>query len=89
MTRSEQTESLLELLRRNYKTDGLEDLPLWDDEPPSGETLPDGYIRRSPVQTYRDGPAAGSRRPPVVLILLALILALILLGIILWRTILH
>lgn len=81
--------TLLEILRQNYKTDGLEDLSLWEEKEPAGEKLPDGYVRRSPVQPYRDAPGAAKRRPPTVLILCALILGVIAVGFILWRSILH
>lgn len=81
--------SLLELLRQNYKTNETEDLSLWDEDASSGEKLPDGYVRLSPIQPYQDAPGAANRRPPTALILCALILGVAVLGFILWRSILH
>lgn len=86
MTRSEPEASgalsLLELLRQSYKTDELEAFS--PQEEAAGTKLPDGYVRRSPVQPYAD-PPGGVRRPLKALILCAAVLALALLGLILWR----
>ena len=81
--------SLLEQLRQSYGMDGAENRSMQAEDLPSGEVLPDGYVRRSPVQPYSRRPGEIEKQLPAVPILCGLAAVLILLGIILWRFILR
>ena len=79
MTRSERSEgpvlSLMDQLRESYKSDETESFsPV--EETSSGVRLYDGYIRRSPVQPYLEGPDYRRNRRLTILILLAVMIAL-------------
>ncbi len=80
--------SLLDLLRSNYAKEGAEEFFL-QEEPAPGETLPDGYVRRFPVQPYRERPGGSGTRLRVIPVLCVLAMLLILLGVILWRSLLR
>ncbi len=92
MNRSEHTgigsAGLLEMIRQSYKTDEAEGVPR-QEEAPAGQTLPDGYVRRSPVQPYRGRSGSVRSLAKVSGLLCALILVLILIIILVWRFILH
>ena len=69
MTRPEREDSrsLLELLRLSYKTDEAGACFQTEQTAP-GVKLPDGYVRLSPEQPYREGP--GWRRKRILRIVL-------------------
>lgn len=91
MTKSEREEglTLLELLRQRYKPDETVTLFQGEEESHPKETLSDGYVRRSPAQPYREDPNGKRKRPPTALILCAVVLAVVLAAILLWRFVLR
>ena len=90
MTKSEREgpASLLEQLRQSYKTDRTETFSAGEDTPP-GMKLPDGYVRRSPVQTYREGPDYHKKQLIRTAILCVVAAAVIVIVIILCNKIFH
>ena len=68
--------SLLEQIRFNYGTEGAEEFSLRTEEPAPEEALPDGYVRRSPVQPY--GPDPKGKRKVLTAVLILCLLAVLL-----------
>ena len=90
MTRPEQeeTRSLMEQLRQSYKTD--ETGPFSSGEEESRVVkLPDGYVRLSPVQPYREGPGWRRKRILTIVLICAVAAALVAVGILIWKFGIH
>ena len=90
MTRPEQeeTRSLMEQLRQSYKTDETGDWSLREEA--SGDVkLPDGYVRLSPVQPYREGPGWRRKRILTIVLICAVAAALVAVGILIWKFGIH
>lgn len=80
--------SLLELLRQSYKTDEAADL-FSEQKTVPGVKLPDGYIRKSPVQPYRVGPGWRRKRILTIVLVCAVAAALVAVGILIWKHGIH
>ena len=81
--------TLLEQLRQNYRADEGEDGFVQTENRSVREQLPDGYIRLTAVQPYRDRPESMPRRKRWIPVLCGLAVCLVLAGIILWRVLQH
>ena len=90
MTRTEQRDSptLIEQLRQRYRTDETEVL-FSGQEAGSVVKLPDGYVRLTPVQPYREGPGWRRKRILTIVLICAVAAALAAVGILIWRHGLH
>ncbi len=88
MTRTEQTDgpplSLFEQLRKSYKSDETEAFSPGEGTNP-GVKLYDGYVRRSPVQPYMEGPDYRKKLFLAKLILFAVIIVLASAWILVWK----
>ena len=86
--RDEKTLSLMEQLRQSYKTDGTATIPLENEAPPAF-TLPDGYVRRTPVQPYVEEPGYRRKRILRIIYICAVAALLLAAGIVLWKYVFH